>query len=77
VTFHTFRATAFGVAIAAAGSSSLAAQADSGLALGPRLSLATVITQVTGGLAPGATIVLNPPDGLQAGQRVRAVPAGR
>lgn len=34
-----------GVAIAAAGSSSLAAQADSGIALGPRLSLATVIAQ--------------------------------
>lgn len=31
--------------------------------------------EVTGGLARGATIVLNPPDGLQAGQRVRAVPS--
>jgi multidrug efflux pump subunit AcrA (membrane-fusion protein) len=27
--------------------------------------------EVTGGLAPGATIVLNPADDLKAGQRVR------
>jgi hypothetical protein len=31
--------------------------------------------EVTGGVARGATIVLNPPDGLQAGHRVRAVPS--
>ena len=29
--------------------------------------------EVTGGLAPGASVVLNPPDALPAGQRVRAV----
>ena len=29
--------------------------------------------EVTGGLAPGASVVLNPPDALPAGQRVRAL----
>ncbi len=29
--------------------------------------------EVTGGLAPGASVVLNPPDALAAGQRVRAL----
>jgi membrane fusion protein, multidrug efflux system len=31
--------------------------------------------EVTGGLAPGASVVLNPTDDLQAGQRVRALPS--
>jgi len=29
--------------------------------------------EVTGGLAPGASVVLNPPDTLAAGQRVRTL----
>jgi hypothetical protein len=31
--------------------------------------------EVTGGLASGSTIVINPPDNLQNGARVRTVPA--
>ena len=31
--------------------------------------------EVTGGLARGTSVVLNPPDDLQPGQRVRALPS--